>query len=240
MIQISGATERLEAVTTDATATLDVQVDYAVWDLTTGLPTITSPKNQCTTLTGAATTTILTAIGANLSGRVKAIFVTNTHATLAQTFNAQRILSGPTTFKFKKITLQPNEMAVMNETGVWFVYDGICAVKGTAQGPVDVQVFTTPGSNTWTKPTSFTPKCTIVKVWGAGGGGGGGASLATAVVAKGGAGGGGGAFLRESYVSTDLASTVTVTVGTGGTAGASGSAGAVPRPRNGRSCRPVA
>src|SRR5882672_4583823 len=142
MIQISGANEKLQVVTTDATATLDVQIDFATWDTTTGAPKVDSPKNQCTTLTGAATTDVLAAPGANVSSRVKAVFATNTHATLPQTFNLQRILSGPTTFKFKTITLQPNEMAIMNEHGVWFVSDGIGAVKGTAQGPVDVQIFT--------------------------------------------------------------------------------------------------
>jgi len=226
MIQISGASEKLQIVTTAATATLDVQVDFANWDLIAGAPKADAPKNQCTTFTGAATTDVLAAPGANISSRVKAVFVTNTHASLAQTFNLQRILSGPTTFKYKTITLQPNEMAVMNEHGVWFVYDATGAVKGTAQGPVDVQVFTATGANTWTKPTSFMPKVTIVRIWGAGGGGGGGASLATAVVAKGGAGGGGGAFNSVEYVTADLGATITVTVGAGGTAGAASTAGA--------------
>lgn len=226
MIQVSGANEKLQIVTSSATATLDVQVDFANWDLATGAPTVTSPKNQCTTIAGAATTDVLAAPGANISSRVKALFVVNTHATLSQTFNVQRILAGPTTFKFKTITLQANEMALMNEHGVWFVYDASGAVKGTNAGPVDVQIFTAPGANTWTKPTSFTPKIVIVKAWAGGGGGGAGASLATAVVAHGGAGGGGGAFMRESYNAADLGVTEPVTIGAGGTAGAPGVAGA--------------
>src|SRR5882672_10859636 len=208
MIQISGASEKLQIVTASATATLDVQVDFANWDTTAGTPKVDAPKNQCTAISGAATTDVLAAPGANVSSRVKAVFVTNTHASLPQTFNLQRILSGPTTFKFKTITLQPNEMAIMNEHGVWFVYDGIGAVKGTAQGPVDVQIFTSTGANTWTKPTSFTPKCTIVNIWGAGGGGG------------------GGAFNRAEMATVDLGTTVTVTIGAGGTAGAASTAGA--------------
>src|SRR5258706_434255 len=175
MIQISGTTEKLQVVTTDATATLSVQIDYATWDLVTGAPKVDSPANQCTQITGAATTDVLAVAGANISRRVKAISVTNTHATLPQTFNLRRITSGPTNNDYKKYTLQPNEEFLRDESGVVFVQDGNGAVKGTTQGPVDVQIFTATGANTWTKPTSFTPKFTIAKTWAAGGGGGAGA-----------------------------------------------------------------
>ena len=230
MLQISGATERLEIVTTDVTATLDVQVDYAIWDTATGAPTIDSPKNQGTTITGVtgSPNTVLTAAGASKSARVKRVSITNTHATLPQTLNLQRILSGPTTFKFKKVTLQPNEELLINEAGVLFVYDSSGAVKGTIQGPVDVQVFTASGAGTWTKPTSFTPKITRVMMWGAGGGGGAGSSVSThAAVKMPGAGGGGGAFTTELFAAGDLAATVAVNVGAVGAAGAPGAAGAL-------------
>jgi len=92
---------------------------------------------------------------------------------------------------------------------------------------VDVQIFTTPGAGTWTKPTLFTPTFICAVLVGAGGGGGGGASLAynSAVARFGGAGGGGGAYARRLMLSSDLGTSEAVSVGTGGTAGTAGDSG---------------
>jgi len=75
-----------------------------------------------------------------------------------------------------------------------------------------MQVFTTPGANTYT-PTSGT-KYVIAISTGAGGGGGGGDASAAA---NGGAGAGGGA--GGTTISVFAASSQTITIGTGGTAG---------------------
>lgn len=79
---------------------------------------------------------------------------------------------------------------------------------------VDVQAFSTPGSDTWTKPswaTATTPVRAFI-VPGGGGGGGGGVSTS--------AGGGGGNIpIIADFLAGSLAATETVTIGAAGTAG---------------------
>lgn len=80
------------------------------------------------------------------------------------------------------------------------------------QKTTDYQDFT--ASGTWTKPAGTSNNALVViHVWGAGGGGG-----ANAV----GGGGGGGGFVQRIMKAGDLASTVTVTVGTGGAVNSAG------------------
>jgi len=83
----------------------------------------------------------------------------------------------------------------------------------------DIQVFTTPGTATWTKPSGKT--MALVKVWAGGNGGGSGSRLASTVTRSGGAGGTAGGFIQMFVPLSTLASTVTVTVGSGGAGGAS-------------------
>lgn len=87
---------------------------------------------------------------------------------------------------------------------------------GGGGGSVDVQVFTSIGNTTWTKPT-----CTMVRVICVGGGGGGGSGRkATAgTIAAGGTGGAGGGMSIKDFLASDLGSTEKLTVGAGGTGG---------------------
>ena len=69
-----------------------------------------------------------------------------------------------------------------------------------------VFTYTTPGTATWTKPSSGS--VASIECWGGGGGGGGNGS-----------GGGGGGYVSKTMTFTQLPASVTVTVGAGGTAG---------------------
>jgi hypothetical protein len=76
----------------------------------------------------------------------------------------------------------------------------------------NVQVFTTPGANTYTWSSSYT--FIDVYICGAGGGGGNGGGNASGQSA--GAGGGGGECVDQVFKGSDVAGNVTVTIGTGG------------------------
>lgn len=104
-------------------------------------------------------------------------------------------------------------------------WDVIHVSKGSQTSPVttevfptDIQIFTSSG--TWTKP-SGSPKTTQIIMIGGGGGGGSGRKGAAATVRTGGGGGGPGGYAIDTFVTSILGATETVTVGTGGTGGAS-------------------
>ncbi len=83
----------------------------------------------------------------------------------------------------------------------------------------DIQIFTTPGANTWTKPTGA--KAVEVYVFGGGGGGGGGRRDSNSGAdTKGGSAGGGGSVGFKRFNASGLGSTETVTIGAGGGGGA--------------------
>lgn len=88
----------------------------------------------------------------------------------------------------------------------------------------DLQIFTTPGVNTWTKPVAFTPQTVDVIVICGGGGGGGGRKVASATAGVGGGGGGGGGMSFGTIPASSLGATVNVQVGAGGTGGAGATA----------------
>jgi len=84
---------------------------------------------------------------------------------------------------------------------------------------IDVQIFTTTGKNTWTKPVGA--KWVEVTMMSAGGGGGSGRKGASLSNRYGGSGGGGGAFCIGKFPASVLSSTETVIVGAGGGGGSS-------------------
>lgn len=95
--------------------------------------------------------------------------------------------------------------------------DSLAAKAGSAQ----MDVYTTVGTATWTKPAGA--KMVHVSVMSGGGGGGGGAKVASGTSCSGGGGGAGSGCVDLFLRAADLPSSVTVTVGSGGTAGAGAS-----------------
>lgn len=214
------STSDIIRVTTSTTAPLDVQASWA--DITT---TAFAPGRTNTKISSAATTTIVASPGASTQRQLKSLVIQNIDSSNSNVITVEHF-DGTNAVEVYSRTLLAGESVEYDGTK-WMPYNAAGIPISIAQStPTDIQIFTTPGANTWTKPTSFTPKFVRVILYGAGGGGGAGASLATAVVAKGGAGGGGGACTIKDFLASDLASTVTVTVGAGGNAGTPGAAGA--------------
>lgn len=88
----------------------------------------------------------------------------------------------------------------------------------TSGTPVDIQVFTSTGANTWTKPSGAKTVEVILIAWG--GAGGSGKKGATLTDRTGGAGGGAGGYSKTTIQASILSSTETVTVGAWGAWGA--------------------
>lgn len=89
-------------------------------------------------------------------------------------------------------------------------------------GNADVQVFTTTGSNLWTKPANANVVTAILV--GGGGGGGGGRKQATSNTRAGGGGGGGGGLTIVTWPASAFGDTETAYVGAGGTGGSGATA----------------
>jgi len=85
-------------------------------------------------------------------------------------------------------------------------------------GVSDTRYYTS--NSTWTNPSPSTAKRVFVRLVGGGGGGGSGRKSAAGVVRCGGGGGAAGAVVEFWALTTELASTVSVTVGAGGTGAA--------------------
>jgi hypothetical protein len=84
----------------------------------------------------------------------------------------------------------------------------------------NIQIFSTTGANTWTKPAGAS--VVEVVIYGGGGQGGGGDGNAAGTTRIGGSGGGGGAQNMRTFNAADLGSSETVTIGAGGTTGGTG------------------
>ena len=93
--------------------------------------------------------------------------------------------------------------------------DALAAKAAQAQ----VDVYSTPGTFTWTKPAGA--KSVNVVVISGGGGGGSGRKAGVGSQASGGGGGGGGSYSVRDIAASLLGATEAVTVGSGGTGGAS-------------------
>jgi hypothetical protein len=96
---------------------------------------------------------------------------------------------------------------------------GATGATGAATTPTDIQIFSTPGAYTWTKPAGA--KSVHVAVISGGGGGGSGQMSASATPASGGGGGGAGARSFVTLSAALLGAFENGNVGSGGAGGAS-------------------
>lgn len=132
-----------------------------------------------------------------------------------------QLLIGNASGGLSKATLtQGSNVTITNGDGTVTI-----AATGGSATPTDIQIFNTPGTATWTKPTNA--KAVHVTILGGGGGGGGGAKNVNGTACAGGGGGGGGGLWDGVFDASQISSTVTITVGAAGTGGAgAGSIGA--------------
>jgi hypothetical protein len=96
---------------------------------------------------------------------------------------------------------------------------GLTDALGAKAAQAQVDVYSTAGTFTWTKPANA--KTVNVVVISGGGGGGSGRKAGVGSQASGGGGGGGGSYSLRDISASLLGATETVTVGSGGTGGAS-------------------
>lgn len=118
MLILSSTTDIIRVVTG---ASASVTVSVAAVDNTSG--TITVPDlPPLAPITTAATTTICAAPASGVQRNVKAIFLTNNHATVATTVVVQRY-NGTNSADLMGVTLLPGENCILSEDGSWHHHD---------------------------------------------------------------------------------------------------------------------
>jgi hypothetical protein len=212
---ILDTTTALIQIINDAAGALDVCASYV--DFTT--PTTFTADGQNTLITTAATTTVVGSPGGSTIRRnVTGLNIRNSHATVANTVTVKQT-DGTTAVELFKCVLQAGEIVLMNEAGVWFVYDTGGGVKtGTGPGRWRKTTVLTSGTTFTTQPGVAS---IFVRLLGGGGGGGGCTSVASSAC---GAGGGGGGGYAEKTFAVAPSTAYTYAIGAAGT-GVSGAAG---------------
>lgn len=196
---VAGLSTRTALTITSNAATVDANVRYAVIATLSATATVTLPAANAVP---AGTTIII----ADESGS----------PTVTKTIDIKAV-SGDT---INKVASSTNYPTIRSPYGSFnLVSDGTSNWTVVARTPkIDVQTFTTTGSNTWRKPFG----CEWLSATLIGGGGGGGSGGDTAGD-DGGGGGQAGGITTFDVALADLGATETVTVGTGGGGGAGGS-----------------
>ena len=132
MLNLTGTSD-LVRVVTSGTADIDVHVSGVE---RTDSPEGFIPIRQNTLITTASTTTILSSPASGKQRNAKFIDIKNEHASSANTVTVE-MTDGTNVATLFKVTLAAGEEAVLNDAGVWFVYDVNGGVKMGASAASD-------------------------------------------------------------------------------------------------------
>jgi hypothetical protein len=156
-----GTTDKLQLITSTA-ATIKSLWSFTDVDTTTLNPS--ALDRQEAAISSATTTDIVATPASGKVRNVKDGFVYNADASLSDDVMLQLNVAA-TLYPIFKCTILPGESLVFWE-GHLYHYNASGGVYGAPALVPDVQTFTASGANTWTKPTTFSPKTITVKLWG--------------------------------------------------------------------------
>lgn len=128
------STSDIIRVVTGSAADVDVHASYVDISGTT----VTPGRTNTTPITTATTTTIVASPGASTQRNIKALYIHNSHATVATTVTVQHF-DGTTSIDLVNCTLLPDEHLNLNENGAWVHLTGTLA-EYTYQPPADANL----------------------------------------------------------------------------------------------------
>lgn len=157
MILLTSTSDKIRLVT-DTAGDIRVQASYV--DLS---GTTVTPGRLNTSIATDTTTDVVLSPASSTQRNVKFLSIWNDSASAANKITVQHT-DGMTAVDLYQVSLPAQSGVVYLDGQVWRLY-------GNTR-PTNIQTFSANG--TWNKPTNFTPKVVLVRIWGAGGGGGGG------------------------------------------------------------------
>ena len=204
---LSATNEKLQVVLGSTVTTNQLEWHCSYQDITSAGMTL--PQSSSQGLTNNTTDVDMVAAPAAATTRQVIIINIYNDDTVSQTVTVKKDVGGTDTILWKGV-LQAGDTLYWSREDAWSI------ITGTSVAAVTFTTFTANG--TYTKPAAL--KAALVCCIGAGGGAGSGPRLAAGNNRVGGGGGGGGAIAWRYFGANEIASTVTVTVGTGGPGGA--------------------